>query len=150
MSNHKFQRIPEYIEAFQMTPEIQADETMKGCPEWAKENRKLDNRKIGAIFPTNPSAPSSGLSLRTEYGEFPIEVGKWVCKGASWMLIENGHFVGAFVSADFQEEASLGAAMPKEPPKKAAEVPKEMMADVSKKSGGDPKEMAKQASMTGA
>jgi hypothetical protein len=94
-----FQRKPEYIEAFQMSEEMQAGKSMSEAPAWVKECRQRDQRSLGSIFPTDPKDANSqnGLSLRTVYGEFHIPIGSWVVKkNEDFMIVADDHFKAAF------------------------------------------------------
>jgi hypothetical protein len=106
----KYQTIPEYVEAFQMTAEAQT--SSKHWPDWARENSEADIRQVGAIFPTDLENPENGFSLRTEYGEFPVATGQWVVQAdRGYMLIDDQHF-----QARYQSAGGIPEPEPTEPP----------------------------------
>lgn len=120
----KFQRTPEYVDAFQMTAETQANQ--ETWPDWAIKNRSLDQRAIGAIFPTDYSEnqeTKTGFSIRSEYGEFQVPIGSWVVKAdRGYMIIEDQHFQTGFVKVESQNiahEKSASESIPKEAAKAA-------------------------------
>lgn len=100
----KYQRIPEYIEAFQMSQEAQ--ENTESWPEWAVNCAGLDNRKVGAIFQTDPEQSQNGFSIRTEYGVFAIPVNNWVVlqENSNYMIIQDDHFRAGFVEISKESE----------------------------------------------
>jgi hypothetical protein len=117
----KYQTIPEYVEAFQMTAEAQAG--FKSWPDWARENSKADIRQVGAIFPSDLGNPENGFSLRTEYGEFPITTGQWIVQAdRGYMLIEDQHFQARYQSAGGVPEPEPTAEKKKAEAAKSAKV----------------------------
>lgn len=91
----QYQTVPQYVNAFQMTAEAQANP--KSWPEWAANARALDLREIGAIFPTSVESPDKGYSIRTEYGEFLIPIDTWVVQGErGYMLMQGSHFAAQY------------------------------------------------------
>jgi hypothetical protein len=122
----KYQRIPEYVEAFQMSEEAQ--QNTKHWPDWAINCADLDNRQIGAIFPTDPESPANGFSLRTEYGVFAIPVDNWVVasNSKSYMIIQDNHFKAGFIEANDEpttKERERAAEAAKEKAQKSASTP---------------------------
>jgi hypothetical protein len=96
----KYQKIPEFVEAFQMSEETQRN--IKSWPEWAISAGSKDSRQVGSIFFTSPDAPEGSYSIRTIYGEFEIPVGHWVIRlsDESLMLMRDDHFQAGFILAD--------------------------------------------------
>jgi hypothetical protein len=105
----KYQQTPEYIEAFQLTAETAKNTST--WPEWAIKNSELDNRKVGAIFPTDPDDPNGEISIRTEYGVFPVPIGDWIVeRNGTYMIMQDIHFQASFVEST---DASKKAPSPK-------------------------------------
>lgn len=122
----KYQTIPEYIEAFQMTGDALTNS--KSWPDWARENSEVDIRQVGAIFSSDLNNSDAGFSLRTEYGEFPIATGQWVVKSdRGYMLIEDQHFQVRYQAGGIPEPTEPTEPTPAE--KKKAEALKDKRAE---------------------
>lgn len=99
----RYQQTPVFVEAFQMTEE--AEQNIQSWPEWAIKCAELDNRKIGAIFTTDPNTTNNGYSLRTDYGVFLIPRENWVVKGDStYMIIQDIQFRASFAKSPEQDK----------------------------------------------
>jgi hypothetical protein len=96
----KYQKIPEFIEAFQMTEETQTN--IKSWPEWAIAARSKDMRQIGSIFLTNPENPEGSFSIRTEYDAFEIPKDFWLIQlsGGNFMLMQDDLFQAGFIPTE--------------------------------------------------
>jgi hypothetical protein len=104
----KYQKIPEFVEAFQMNEGARSN--VKSWPEWAIAAQSKDSRQIGSIFLTNPENAEGTFSIRTEYDVFEIPENFWLVQLASgsFMLMQDELFKAGFILADEEAKSSTG------------------------------------------